>query len=56
VIGGDAGPGLVDGDFQTASFSSPQGLVIHGTDVYVADTNNHAIRKVAHANNVQAPT
>lgn len=35
-----------DGSFTTASFSNPQGMVLHGSDLYIADTGNHAIRKV----------
>ncbi|KAH3787681.1 hypothetical protein DPMN_165808 [Dreissena polymorpha] len=45
IIGGK-GPGFKDGRFSDAEFSSPQGLAIHGYILYVADTNNHAIRKV----------
>ena len=41
---GDAG--LKDGDFQTAQFFNPQGVAIDGDILYVADTNNHAIRRV----------
>lgn len=45
VIGsGEAG--LVDGDFQTASFNTPQGMALVDNTLYVADTNNHAIRAV----------
>ncbi|MCB1023057.1 MAG: redoxin domain-containing protein [Acidobacteria bacterium] len=35
-----------DGDFSTAGFDSPQGMAIDGDDLYVADTENHLIRKV----------
>lgn len=39
--------GLVDGDFKVAQFNSPQGVAWHGNQIlYVADTENHAIRKV----------
>lgn len=45
VIGtGEAG--LTDGDFATASFNTPQGMSLDGDTLYVADTNNHAIRVV----------
>jgi thiol-disulfide isomerase/thioredoxin len=38
--------GFANGDLRTATFNRPQGLVA-GTDViYVADTGNHAIRKI----------
>jgi len=48
---GNGRPGLFDGDSQTASFNSPQGLIC-GTDqkgngiIYLADTGNHAIRQI----------
>nr|XP_040032480.1 NHL repeat-containing protein 2 isoform X2 [Gasterosteus aculeatus aculeatus] len=38
--------GRRDGDFSEASFSSPQGVAIKGEAVYVADTENHLIRKI----------
>ncbi|XP_046850030.1 NHL repeat-containing protein 2-like [Xenia sp. Carnegie-2017] len=39
--------GLVDGDFKVAQFNSPQGVAWHGNQIlYVADTENHAIRKI----------
>ena len=41
---GDAG--LRDGDASEARFHSPQGLVLHGDRLFVADTENHAIRQV----------
>ncbi|RYX86717.1 redoxin domain-containing protein [bacterium] len=41
---GDAG--LKDGDFQSATFWNPQGVFVDGNKVYVADTNNHAIRLI----------
>jgi len=46
VIIGDGQPGLVDGDFATARFNRHQGLCLEGDILYVADTNNHAIRAV----------
>ena len=47
VIGGKAS-GLVDGDFTTAKFFRPQGLAFDAArnSIYVADTENHAIRKI----------
>lgn len=45
VIGrGD--PGMEDGIFESASFRDPQGLALAGNVLYVADTGNHAIRRV----------
>jgi len=38
--------GRSDGDYSTAQFSSPQGMALHGETLYVADTENHLIRKV----------
>lgn len=45
-IVGSGGAGLVDGNFQTASFHHPQGMAFDGKVLFVADTENHAIRKV----------
>lgn len=45
VIGlGDEG--LVDGAFDAAEFYRPQGLALVGNTLYVADTENHAIRAI----------
>ncbi len=44
VIGG--GRGFADGDFGAARFNKPQGVALDGSTLYVADTNNHAIRAV----------
>lgn len=45
IIGG-CSQGFKDGDFNTARFNSPQGVCILNDKIYVADNNNHAIRKV----------
>uniref|UniRef100_A0A8C3AMC5 NHL repeat-containing protein 2 n=1 Tax=Cyclopterus lumpus TaxID=8103 RepID=A0A8C3AMC5_CYCLU len=45
VIGGPKS-GRQDGELSEASFNSPQGVAIKGEDVYVADTENHLIRKI----------
>ena len=37
---------LRDGDFAGAAFWNPQGVFVDGNKIYVADTNNHAIRLV----------
>lgn len=37
---------LQDGDYETAAFFRPQGLALVDDTLYVADTENHAIRKV----------
>jgi thiol-disulfide isomerase/thioredoxin len=44
---GDGRARLADGDYESASFSRPQGLTLAGENtLYVADTENHTIRKV----------
>ncbi len=45
VIGSGAA-GLQDGDYATAQFFRPQGLTLDGSKLYVADTENHAIRQI----------
>ena len=37
---------LRDGSFENAAFWNPQGVFVDGDKIYVADTNNHAIRLV----------
>ena len=46
VIGGGAGGRGRDGSFDDARFYRPQGLALDGDTLYVADTENHAIRAV----------
>ena len=44
---GNGRSGLQDGNFETAKFFRPQGLTLADANtVYVADTENHAIRRV----------
>ena len=38
--------GLEDGDFSAASFNHPQGMALDGDTLYVADTENHALRRI----------
>ncbi len=38
--------GADDGDFDTATFDHPQGMALLGETLYVADTENHLLRKV----------
>lgn len=38
--------GYREGDFATAAFNKPQGMALHNGRLYVADTNNHAVRVV----------
>jgi thiol-disulfide isomerase/thioredoxin len=46
TFAGSGQPGHADGDARTARFSEPGGLSIAAGKIYVADTNNHAIRTV----------
>lgn len=39
-------PGLIDTDVSGSAFNSPQGLICAGPYVFVADTGNHAIRRI----------
>jgi NHL repeat len=43
---GSGEAGLGDGDFATARFHAPQGMALRGDLLYVADLENHAIRRV----------
>jgi len=38
--------GARDGDLSTARFNEPQGMALKGTALYVADRQNHLIRKI----------
>ena len=38
--------GLADGSFSASAFNHPQGMALAGESLYVADTENHAIRRV----------
>lgn len=43
---GDGNPGFIDGNGFAAAFDAPQGMVIADEFLYVADTGNHAIRRI----------
>lgn len=43
---GDGEEGFVDGPYISARFNRPQGICLDGDTLYVADTENHAIRAV----------
>ncbi len=43
---GDGTAGLKDGPFEQAQFNRPQGACLYQGKLYVADTENHAIREV----------
>lgn len=44
AVAGTGKEGLKDGDFSEAQFSDPQGMVLDGETLYVADRKNHSIR------------
>ncbi|ACC82198.1 thioredoxin-like domain-containing protein [Nostoc punctiforme] len=46
TIQGDGTAGLQDGQGKNSRFFEPSGLSINGSYLYIADTNNHAIRRV----------
>jgi hypothetical protein len=46
TLAGSGIPGLLDGPPQGARFNQPGGLARAGGTLYVADTNNHAIRTI----------
>jgi hypothetical protein len=43
---GSGEPALVDGPAERAAFQQPQGMAKSGATLYVADTENHAIRSI----------
>lgn len=43
---GSGEEGLVDGSFAEAAFNHPQGMALVGEDLYLADTENHALRRI----------
>jgi DNA-binding beta-propeller fold protein YncE len=43
---GNGTAGHADGEFETCSFDHPQGMALVKNTLYVADTENHVIRKV----------
>jgi hypothetical protein len=43
---GSGDMGLDDGSFAVATFNHPQGMALNGNILYVADTENHALRRV----------
>jgi len=44
VVIGSGEEGFDDGEFKKATFNRPQGMCLDGDTLYVADTENHAIR------------
>ena len=45
IVGGD-GSGFEDGSAESAKFNQPQGVALDGDAVYVADNENHAVRRI----------
>jgi hypothetical protein len=43
---GDGAKGLQDGSFEEARFFRPQGVLWVESKMYVADTENHALREI----------
>jgi sugar lactone lactonase YvrE len=43
---GTGAVGRTDGDYKTAMFDHPQGMALHEETLYIADTENHLLRKV----------
>lgn len=43
---GTGAPGATDGNYDKASFFRPQGMALAGDTLYVADTENHLLRRV----------
>lgn len=46
TLAGDGDEGLLDGDLLSARFYEPGGISATGSTVFVADTNNHAVRRI----------
>ena len=45
-VAGSGDIGRADGTFAAASFHHPQGMMLHGEMLYVADTENHLLRQL----------
>jgi len=43
---GNGEPGFADGYFKTAQFNKPQGVFYQNNNLYIADTENHVLRKI----------
>jgi hypothetical protein len=47
TIAGTSASGFLDGSALSATFNSPYGIAVDGNIIYVADTGNNAIRRIA---------
>jgi thiol-disulfide isomerase/thioredoxin len=45
-VAGSGAIGKTDGDFHAAAFNHPQGMALDGNILYVADTENHLLRRL----------
>lgn len=45
-VAGNGTIGKIDGDFNAATFHHPQGMALDGNILYVADTENHLLRRL----------
>jgi uncharacterized alkaline shock family protein YloU len=52
TLAGSGTIGSLDGTGTAAQFSAPEGITTDGTNLYVADANNHKIRKIVIATGV----
>ena len=43
---GSGGPGFIDGPMELSAFNRPQGICVQRDMLYVADTGNHAVRRI----------
>src|SRR5690606_36708337 len=43
---GSGGPGLIDGPMELSAFNRPQGICLQRDMLYVADSGNHAVRRI----------
>ncbi|MGH8031039.1 MAG: thioredoxin-like domain-containing protein [Luteimonas sp.] len=43
---GSGGPGLIDGPMELSAFNRPHGIYLQRDMLYVADTGNHAVRRI----------
>lgn len=46
LVAGGSRSGFEDGAAKTAAFNQPQGVAIDGERIYIADNENHAIRRI----------
>jgi len=45
-VAGSGALGKIDGDFNVATFHHPQGMALDGNILYIADTENHLLRRL----------